>query len=299
MKLFAPAYYKDFTCIADRCRHSCCIGWEIDIDPNTVQKYADITHPYGSKIKESIDPTDTPHFRLCEGERCPHLDGAGLCRIISTLGEGYLCEICREHPRFYNRTAQGLEVGIGLSCEEACRLILQSDRWQDILRIGEMEDDGEALLFDALPHRTHIYALLGDHSLPYEDRLREIRNSFDLSLSAITDADWRRILDSLEYLCADHRALFAAYTSTPDTTPAAAQAAERALAYFVFRHCSAAEDEADLRARLGFCLFCEALLRSLLAQDTLDMLECARVISEELEYSEDNTAAICNIFRLI
>ena len=25
MKLFAPKYYKNFVCIADRCRHSCCI----------------------------------------------------------------------------------------------------------------------------------------------------------------------------------------------------------------------------------------------------------------------------------
>ena len=32
MKLFAPEYYKQFKCIADKCTHSCCIGWEIDID---------------------------------------------------------------------------------------------------------------------------------------------------------------------------------------------------------------------------------------------------------------------------
>ena len=27
-----PDYYKEFQCIADQCEHSCCIGWEIDVD---------------------------------------------------------------------------------------------------------------------------------------------------------------------------------------------------------------------------------------------------------------------------
>ena len=39
MKLFAPEYYKDFVCIADRCKHSCCVGWEIDVDKDTLEKY--------------------------------------------------------------------------------------------------------------------------------------------------------------------------------------------------------------------------------------------------------------------
>ena len=39
MKLYAPSYYKKFKCIADKCEHSCCIGWEIDIDEETLEKY--------------------------------------------------------------------------------------------------------------------------------------------------------------------------------------------------------------------------------------------------------------------
>ena len=39
IKLFAPEYYNEFKCIADRCTHSCCIGWEIDVDGDTVEKY--------------------------------------------------------------------------------------------------------------------------------------------------------------------------------------------------------------------------------------------------------------------
>ena len=39
MKIYAPDSYPRFRCIADRCRHTCCVGWEIDIDPGTLAQY--------------------------------------------------------------------------------------------------------------------------------------------------------------------------------------------------------------------------------------------------------------------
>ena len=39
MKTIVPNYYKNFRCIADKCRHSCCVGWEIDVDDATMEKY--------------------------------------------------------------------------------------------------------------------------------------------------------------------------------------------------------------------------------------------------------------------
>ena len=83
MKLLAPEYYKDFKCIADRCLHSCCVGWEIDVDDGTMEKYESLSEGYGAEILKSIDKEETPHFRLSENDRCPHLDGRGLCRIIA------------------------------------------------------------------------------------------------------------------------------------------------------------------------------------------------------------------------
>ena len=64
MKLFAPKYYKDFVCIADKCKNSCCIGWEIDIDDDTMKKYRNLTHSYAKTIKDSIDVDGTPHFKI-------------------------------------------------------------------------------------------------------------------------------------------------------------------------------------------------------------------------------------------
>ena len=131
MKLYAPKYYEEFKCIADKCTHSCCIGWEIDVDENSYKKYKKSKCQYAKAVLSSIENGDTPHFALKENDRCPHLDERGLCKIIINMGEGYLCDICREHPRFYNFTNYGKEVGIGMSCPEACRIILNSDDYDE------------------------------------------------------------------------------------------------------------------------------------------------------------------------
>ncbi len=67
---------------------------------------------------------------------------------------------------------------------------------------------------------------------------------------------------------------------------------ESALAYFVYRHCTEAVDLEDFEDRLSFALLCERLLASVLYAQTPSTIEeiaiLASIISEEIEYSEDN-----------
>lgn len=295
MKLYAPKYYKEFVCIADKCRHSCCIGWEIDVDGETAEKYLNMTDGYGLEIKKSISKRGVPHFKLKKDDRCPHLDENGLCRIILNMGEGYLCHICREHPRFYNYTCRGKEVGLGMSCEEACRIILSSDLYSDFCVIGETDDDFDASEweFDAIAEREVIYEILSNNSLSYSEKLTAISEKYGVDLGRISDEEWRDRLDSLEYLDDAHRTLFGGFSSDVSTPAELEKPLGRALAYFVFRHCSGAETMQEYRASIGFSLFCERLLASLAKSGSADSLpEVARIVSEELEYSEDNTEAL-------
>lgn len=300
MKLYAPTYYQNFTCIADKCRHSCCIGWEIDVDDDTMRVYDTITKPYGQAIRDSIDRENTPHFKLCANERCPHLDESGLCKIITNLGEGYLCHICREHPRFYNDTNDGKEVGLGMACEEACRLILSTENYVDMVEIGEIDGEVDPIDFDPLPRRARLYGILSDDALPYTERLRMISDAFDVSLSVKSDGEWRELLDSLEYLDDAHRALFLVYSSSPSTPTWMETYLERALAYFIYRHGTAAWDEDGFRAAVGFALFCERLIASVAnaegVNDLTGLIEVVRMVSEELEYSEENTEEVKTAF---
>ena len=288
MKLLAPEYYNDFKCIADKCRHSCCVGWEIDVDGDTMARYEALDSGYGPEIIGSIEKGDTPHFRLCEKDRCPHLDERGLCRIITELGEGYLCHICREHPRFYNDTPYGKEVGLGMSCEEAARIVLSSDSYGNIIEIGETDGEETGSFFDPIPHRERIFSILSDRSRPYAERLAAISEEYDVSPDAVAEERWRELFGELEYLDESHRELFKAYSSDKKTPAELEKKLERALAYFVYRHCTGAWDEDEFRASLGFCLFCERLVASV-APLCESIFDAARIVSEEIEYSEDNT----------
>ena len=65
MKLYAPDYYTKFACIADKCQHSCCIGWEIDIDDDTIEYYKTVEGSLGERLKNNIaSDNETAHFIL-------------------------------------------------------------------------------------------------------------------------------------------------------------------------------------------------------------------------------------------
>jgi lysine-N-methylase len=294
MKLYAPVYYQTFKCIADRCEHSCCVGWEIDVDARTLEKYRSLSEGYGKTVAESIELLDTPHFRLGAGDRCPHLDARGLCKIILSLGEDHLRAICREHPRFYNFTDVA-EVGVGLSCPEAARVVLSASDFDLFTEVGEVDAAPDGVAFDGRAERGAIYALLSDPLLPYPAALDRIYRSY--GVEAGEDAQWLNVLASLEYLDADHKALFLQYgAENPSTGGEVDEYRRRFLAYLIYRHCTEALDPDDFCARLSFSLFCERLLASLIsaegARSLREVAALASIISEEIEYSDENVAAL-------
>lgn len=89
MKLIAPEYYTKFHCIADKCRHSCCVGWEIEIDPDKLVYYRSIEGEFGARLQKGIaEADDAAQFILDDEERCPFLNRTGLCDMITALGGG-------------------------------------------------------------------------------------------------------------------------------------------------------------------------------------------------------------------
>ncbi len=198
-----PDYYPQFHCLADRSRPNCCIGWEIDIDPDTYALYRTVDGDFGKRLHDGIVHGEQPFFRLCEGERCAFLNEQGLCDIILTLGEDALCDICTDHPRFRTYLGDDLRLGLGLCCEAACRLILDSPvRFIDA-------DTGDAVAVDtAVP--------------PFSD--------------ARTPAEWAVLYRSLERM----DPAWESYLDTLSACPSFAEERdtlwERLTAYFVFRH---------------------------------------------------------------
>ena len=294
MKIFAPEYYKDFKCIADRCRYSCCVGWEIDVDREALSRFESLGDA-GKEIIDSVDfSLDTPHFRLDANERCPHLDGSGLCRIISRHGEDYLCDICREHPRFYNFPGGRAEVGLGAACEEAARLILECDTYFRITEVGqELSEEEAEREFDAVDARGVIYQILSERGIPYKERLARICGVYKISPDILSDSDWRAVISELEYIDEKNKYLFLCYSSFSESE--AEEYAERAFAYFIYRHTGSADTYAEFLISVGLALFLERLFVSLVQSGALPQ-DALRIISEEIEYSEENTERIKNEF---
>ncbi len=149
MRYRTPSYMDKFHCIADKCKDSCCIGWEIDIDEKTKAYYDSVDTPFAERLKKDIKDGC---FVLDEKERCPFLNDKNLCDIYINLGKEHLCQICSDHPRYYEWFGDLKEGGIGLSCEEAARVILSNDFSIKEMEIEEEEDlpDYDMEVFTAL-----------------------------------------------------------------------------------------------------------------------------------------------------
>lgn len=291
MKIYFPSYYNEFKCIADRCRHSCCVGWEIDVDEETVERYKNLPGELGEEIRSHISEGGV--IGLCENGRCPFLNERGLCRIISELGESCVSIICREHPRFYHTVRGRTEGGIGAVCEEACRIILSSDGYYSFIEVEGEVDSPDETEFNTLIHRKYIYELLYlDDLLSYDETLYLLREKYALPNFRFYAQEWNKILGGIEYLDKSHRGSLKIGSAADKK---AKDYLVRFLAYLVFRHVSVAENYDNMRARIGFSILLTAILENMIAEENATferIVEFARIISEEIEYSEDNTAAI-------
>ena len=174
MILRKPDFYDTFKCIAAQCSDTCCIGWEIDVDRNSQEVYNKVAGTFGEKLRANIEDG---HFKLLPHDRCPFLTSGNLCEIYTNLGEGALCDICREHPRFVEVYGNVMERGLGLCCEEATRLLLagngplafvneECDEPED-----ELSEDDREICNEVLYEREYIFKTLADFDKPFGNRL--------------------------------------------------------------------------------------------------------------------------------
>lgn len=168
MLLKMPLYCKEFKCIANKCKDNCCIGWEIDIDPSSAEYYKSVKGDFGEKLRENIIEDEVCSFRL-RNERCAFLNDCNLCEIIINLGEDKLCQICSDHPRYFEWFSDVKEGGIGLCCEEAARIIVTNEDSFGTFEVpcdDEGCDDCSAELYDVLSFaRQEIIAVLENREI--------------------------------------------------------------------------------------------------------------------------------------
>lgn len=309
MKWVAPEYYTKFQCIADKCRHSCCIGWVIDVDEDTLAYYHSIEGAFGERLQRGIDADgETAHFIMGEGERCPFLNQTGLCDIITELGEESLCQICTDHPRFRNFYADRTEIGLGLCCEAAGALILKQEEKMKLVVLGEDDEPEEADDADKslLDWREELISLAQNREMSIRERAENILKAAEMKLPARTDAEWADSFLALERLEEDWTIRLQEWKETDISaaptldTQEWETAFEQLLVYFLYRQLPLALDDGEYEGRVAFAVLsywviyrlCQvhAVLHGGIDLDAL--VEIARQYSAEVEYSDENTEAV-------
>ena len=286
MKIFAPDYYENFKCLMGECKHSCCIGWEIDIDSETAEYYKGIGGEFGERLRKNIDfGGECSCFRLDENERCPFLNKEGLCDIILNIGEASLCQICDDHPRFRRFYDSRTEMGIGLCCEAAAKLILEK---ADKTVLEKIDENEEIYYFseeeeDFFKNRDKIFAILQNREKSIAERIEDVFSLYGAEVPEFDLENWAEFHLGLERLDEKWTEVLENIKNRPENPETMDEtAAEQLLCYLVFRHFSMEEELVSL----GFCVFGFYMIEK--AAESVGIFEAARLWSSEIEYSDEN-----------
>ena len=127
---FVPEYIKDFKCLGKSCIDSCCIGWDIEIDKKTYNKYANSSNKEIKLISQKFLVKKDPNSNIAysklvnQNNCCPFLSEDKLCNAYNLLGKENLSIGCSTYPRIIKKFDKIGFIAGDLSCPEIARLCL-------------------------------------------------------------------------------------------------------------------------------------------------------------------------------
>ncbi len=202
MEYRLPHYFHQFRCVAAECEDSCCEGWAIMIDEDSLENYKKTVGHLGKRLQESIDWQEGC-FRQCDG-RCAFLNEDHLCDIQILGGEKMLCDTCRDYPRHKEEYEGVREGSLSLSCIEAAKLILGGMEPVQFLEFEDEEEDEEFedynyLLFTKLMDaRDKMIALLQNRDVDIYVRMGRTLALAEEMQKALRDDEIFRMDELLE-----------------------------------------------------------------------------------------------------
>lgn len=121
-KIKTPSFAGGFVCLAGSCPDTCCKGWDIAVDDETLAFYRSLKSD--SITKNIIVDEDGDHVLKFVNGVCPFLDSGKLCGIQKQYGAERICRACREFPRITQDYTEFEERLLTLACPEAARLMI-------------------------------------------------------------------------------------------------------------------------------------------------------------------------------
>lgn len=170
-----PNYYNEFSCIADKCEATCCAGWQIVVDEESLKKYKKVTGDFKQRIKEGVDFREGVFYQK-QGKRCAFLNDRNLCDMYTALGEEAFCETCRRYPRHIEEFENVREYTLSVSCPEAARILLSEKAPVQFYEVEvdapeEEFDDYNPMVYEKLLEaRGEMLKLLQNRTIPVQER---------------------------------------------------------------------------------------------------------------------------------
>lgn len=190
--------YDKFKCTADKCRFTCCEGWDVSIDTDTYNKWKKENDKAGfilNNVKIKKCGSKTEYFINKENhEACPLLDKKGLCQVVKSIGEEYLSSTCHRFPRIENIFEDRNELSLSCACPEVVELI--SSITGKINMISESDTNLKSNLLE-LKIREAVINIIQQERFSLDEKLIV---SFQMLLTVLEDENFKEesLLGELE-----------------------------------------------------------------------------------------------------
>ncbi|MDE5965034.1 MAG: flagellin lysine-N-methylase, partial [Eubacterium sp.] len=266
MILRTPSFYKDFKCIAGDCPDSCCQGWEVDADEQSLEYYKTLTGDIRKRIDSVLDKDEFGNtiFRLADKKRCPFLNNENLCDMHIAIGGEHTPYTCRMFPRFINDFGGTREMGVSFSCPVASDMMWELtehmsfvDEHNDLP--PELNEIDAQTYFYLTRARKKAFDIVQDRNLPINQRLI---NLLDFGLEIQQDLE--------EYKEGDDPIAFSDVFRNPElinpqwlerVDNGSARAVsnevfnENIASYFIFRYFLTAVNDYDVLSKIKMAFF--------------------------------------------
>lgn len=173
-----PDYYDEFECTADKCKDTCCAGWQIVIDKESLEKYKKIKGDYIWKVMANVD-WEEGCFRQDNDKRCAFLNSENLCDLYKEEGPDSLCKTCRDYPRHTEEFEDVREITLSVSCPEVARILMEHQspvnfiveehpEEEETLEFGDFDPFLYSVIVDA---RAAMIDILQNRAVPWKERI--------------------------------------------------------------------------------------------------------------------------------
>ena len=162
--------YHKFKCIADKCKFTCCKGWDINVDNNTYNKWKknhNLNYLLDNISFRKGNENNTYMIKKSTKGACPLLNDEGLCNIVINHGDEYLSETCKSFPRIENDFEDVKELTLSCACPEVVNIIseMKEKNYIDYNNLSYIEDLG------CLKIREGLVNILQKEDISIENKL--------------------------------------------------------------------------------------------------------------------------------